>query len=101
MRGIRRHGPERVSTLSGSGLRLQTPRFPPLEVDQTKGPSPRHGQTGGVAISNISTNINVITQLNTLVRYKTFHTMIGTINMGIPMYAATKVDADQFPLRKT
>jgi hypothetical protein len=35
------------------------------------------------------------------VRYTSFHTTIGTIKIGMPMYDAMKSDVDQFPLRKT
>lgn len=37
----------------------------------------------------------------TFVRCQSFHPMIGTMKIGIPIYAATNPDADQLPLRKT
>jgi type II secretory pathway component PulF len=54
----------------------------------------------GISHQQLGVSRGVVCRL-TLVLLTSFQTMMGTMKMGMPMYEAMKLLADQFPFRKT
>ena len=100
VRYIIQASPQSVPKHSGEGV--FAPGSPLLADGPTTNPYRQPGQTRHFIRSANFLNQETARAVQlTLVRLMSFHKIIGTMKMGMPMYDATKSDEDQLPFKKT